>query len=159
MQLDPKKTFKVFSGYGVFMNDVWAEAVAEAQPLGLTEQQLLVKLKSRWDQMTGAQKQIYQHRVELSAPCMAVVSGGPKTVEPMEVPYTETLPDEEEGSDDSDYEEVRPVPRLDREGPLRDAWGKLQHGGYLGRTRRDMDPTEAEMLAWTRQAEQRSAEE
>ena len=35
------------------MNDVWAEAVAEAQPLGLTEQQLLVKLKSRWDQMTG----------------------------------------------------------------------------------------------------------
>ena len=62
-------------------------------------------------------------------------------------------------SKDSDYEEVRPVPRLDREGPLRDAWGKLQHGGYLGRTRRDMDPTEAEMLAWTRQAEQRSAEE
>lgn len=44
---------QVFSGYGVFMNDVWAEAVAEAQPLGLTEQQLLVKLKSRWDQMTG----------------------------------------------------------------------------------------------------------
>ena len=44
---------QVFSGYGVFMNDVWAEAVAEAQPLGLTEQQLLAKLKSRWDQMTG----------------------------------------------------------------------------------------------------------
>lgn len=63
------------------------------------------------------------------------------------------------GSKDSDYEEVRPVPRLDREGPLRDARGKLQHGGYLGRTRRDMDPTEAEMLAWTKQAEQRSAEE
>eukprot|EP00434_Breviolum_minutum_P039975 symbB.v1.2.035513.t1/scaffold4801.1/size34592/3 len=124
MQLDPKKTFKVFSGYGVFMNDVWAEAVAEAQPLGLTEQQLLVKLKSRWDQMTGAQKQRYQHRVELSAPCMASVSGGPKTVEPMEVPYTETLPDEEEGSDsDSDYEEVRPVPRLDREDAGMDAAG------------------------------------
>lgn len=50
-------------------------------------------------QPRGAQKQRYQHRVERSAPCMASVSGGPKTVEPMEVPYTETLPDEEEGSD------------------------------------------------------------
>lgn len=47
-------------------------------------------------QPRGAQKQRYQHRVEL-APCMAVSCG--KTVEPMEVPYTETLPDEEEGSD------------------------------------------------------------
>ena len=42
---------QVFSGYGVFMNEVWAQAVAEAPTLN--EAQLLAKLKSRWDQMTG----------------------------------------------------------------------------------------------------------
>ena len=48
-----------------------------------------------FSQPQGAQKQRYQHRVELAPDSL---SGG-LTVEPMEVPYTETLPDEEEGSD------------------------------------------------------------
>ena len=35
------------------------------------------------------------------------------------------------------------MPLLEREGPLRDAWGKLRQGGYLGRTRRELEASEA----------------
>ena len=50
MAADPSKSFKVFGGYGVFLNESWPVAAAQ----GGSEQEVLRLLKERWEQMTGA---------------------------------------------------------------------------------------------------------
>ena len=80
--------------------------------------------------LTGAEKHAFQLRV----PCGAAVD---MPGQPAEVPYCQTRPDDEASDSDSDAGDLaRPIPLLERKGPLRGAEGKLlpRHRARDGRS-------------------------
>ncbi|OLP96078.1 hypothetical protein AK812_SmicGene21731 [Symbiodinium microadriaticum] len=105
---DPAKIFKVFGGYGVFMNEMWPQALSalsQQEREKMSDGDLTLRLKSQWEKLSGAERHAYQ----LWVPPGAVVE---LAGVPAEVPYSQTRPDDEAeaSEDDSESEAIR---RLD----------------------------------------------
>ncbi|CAE8644824.1 unnamed protein product [Polarella glacialis] len=91
----PVKHFPVSNGYGVFLNEQWAQIVASIDPTvraSKTDDDVSKVAQDIWRGLSGRAKAEYQSRVP--AGTVVVIPG-----EPANVPKHNTVPDEEEDSE------------------------------------------------------------